>query len=646
MANLKRDEEFYSLLQPILQEFQPGKKQKQGNDMFLDKLSRYPDLVERAETAEIYRDHMFADEKNIEKAYRRYLYELKEIAAVRDMYGATIAVEGKSKHFKGIYDLLNENDTLRDKVLAAKERLRLPDNFEYTLPVEGIFNYSLFEDRTNRYVKGKDGEQYLRVASNEVRRNELLRQLSDLPYEDIIDKVFDLREQLVELTGNDNYKIPATTYKREFVTLREKIGRKLADKAGISEEIAGLDQHYQYRFLTDRWNKIVEKSNDSTPVLSDFVAKQLRNLRSDVTVLTDYQKLAIALKERGIIVSDIKVHKNMSVKDKIKAYRQQLGDVLKSNLDQVADIVGKNSPAYLDLVESQKGDNVSLYDTTVKELSKELGFTEERTDNLVKRKVPLSSWQQIADDVKARRSAEKERLFDGALTSQSAFSEAWKSNGWLRRLVDYREVKKKDGTTVKIPNGVTKFKDSYYRNGIDDDALARAREQEKNRLLGMSFEDFNREYQSSGEVRSLFPRVAVTDTNNNPVTSNGKPVTKPEGLTRFNGSWYRDGVDKEKLEKDFSTVVGDSKEKIQVAKDKISDIKQSRIDRLDADIKNQDAAGHDVTRKKELSAKLQQRLDDFVERKYDYPDIGSLDRRAAAVKAAAEELSVSLHQNH
>lgn len=598
MAKLTRDDKLYEKLKGILQDYDI--KYKSSGDIFADLYEKiaYDDLRQEADS--------LVDLASLSgKELKAELYRIKE-------------------------------ESYERRILEIKDKLQQVgfENFQY--------DYDLEKQRAR---KTDHKTKYGRISA-EVYHNELLRQLSDLPYgsETIKGKLYvkapdiiaNLRKQLSSLTGED-YQVSKTTVKREFITLRESIGKALVEKEGFADDFAAADPHYRYRFLADRWNKAVNKN--SSLVAKDFVSRQLSNLQSDVGVLKAYQDLTAQLVQKGVMPVDIKIAENLSVRDKIQEYRRQLGSILNSNLYQVVDIVGTHNPAYLDLVQSQ-GETSPLYRDTVKELSKELGFSDTKTDNFVKRKVPLSSWQKIADDVRARHFAEKERLFNGDLTSQSEFSEAWKSKGWVRRLVDYREVKKRDGTTVKIPEGVTKFKDSYYRNGIDDGALASARKQEKSRLLGISFEDFNREYQSSGEVRSLFPRIAVTDIYGNPVIHNGKPVTRLDGLTRFNGSWYRDIVDQLKLLNDYSAVVKDSFDEISAAKQKISDIKQNRIDKLDADIKNQEATGHDATRKKELLGELQQRLKDFTERRYDYENIGSFDRRVVAVKAAAEELSV------
>lgn len=532
MVKLNRDEELYRLVKPIIDNFR-FEDSKPGEDIesILRNKIRYDSLQQRVS---------WVDENLLTKKDRiKELISAKEESALYDLGFLDIEIAKNPVLNRRLADI--GLSRIHDK----KEKRRLDKLWAKGQLSTGtlFFDDSLTAERTNRTVKGKDGKTYQRSGTNEAVLNDRLRQLSDAVHPDIENTVNDLREAYVDVTGMEakNYKIPGTTYLRESVVLRTKIGKALVEKEDLASDFHNADPNYQYRFLADRWLKQKDNSNF---VLKDFLQKQLKLVTGDKNVLESYKEVAQRLKQEGKIVADIKISDKLSVHDQIQQYRKALS----GNVYDVVDVMPRSSPVYLDLVTSQKNSNPELYKATIKELS------DEKVSSLP---------QQMFEDINKYRSEEKSRLFSSSV-SQEEFSEAWKSKGWLRRLVDYREVKKKDGSSVMVPVGITRFNDQYYRNDFD----------------------------------------------------------------------------KKKLEEDFLTFIGDSKERISAAKQKIISVKESRIEQLQKDIEDRKQKNLNTSKKEELLNKLTERLDAFKSKDYSYSSVGSLDKRAAIIKAAAEELTI------
>lgn len=535
MAKLIKDEELFNLLQPVIKEYLTVGGDK-SSDALIKKLARYPDLEDKAFAAITYPDHMFGHEKKFDRALRSYLFDLKEEAVHRDI--------------AGIYQRLTEEPRLHTKILDVVKKDLDPDIDSTMATVEDVFDETLFHDRTDRWVTGKDGKEYLRQASTEVRRNELLRQLSDLPYVDLPDKIQTLREQYEQISG-ENYDTPATTYKREYVTLRQKLGIAIAKKGNVFDSIKEFDPAYDYRRIADRIGRL--NNGTLSKEQQEFLEQQVRYLNSDVSVLRDYEKLA------SQISVDIKLPKSMSVKDKISEYRKQLGGRLQEISGNVD--ISKKSLAYLDLVESKKKDNPELYKKTVEELSKEPGIGGYRAARWSTKKnpVPLTAWQEIGLAVQQR----KEQL--------------------------------KVSTRVEL-------------------------EQD-------TWDNFNRKV--SGEDPKYRSSWGWEETKRD----DGTVARHLKGVTKFNGKFYRDSVDREQLLADYANKTNDDVTRIVEAKKRI-------LDNLNREIQEQKQADRSVAKLEERLVKQQQDIVALEQKSYSYDNIGSYDRRAATVKEAADLLSV------
>lgn len=532
MAKLNRDEELYQLVKPVIDNFRfEDSKPGENIESILRNKIRYDSLRQRVS---------WVDESLLTKKDRiRELISAKEESALYDLGFLDIEITKNPTLNRRLADIglsriRDEKEKRRLGKLWAKGQLSTGTLF---------FDDFLTEKRTNRTVKRKDGKTYQRSGTKEAILNDRLRQLSDAVYPDIEDTVNDLREAYVDVTGMEakNYKIPGTTYLRESVVLRTKLGKALVEKENLTSDFRNVDPNYQYRFLADRW--MLQKDSNNF-VLRDFLQKQLNLATGDKAVLESYKEVAQRLKQEGRLTGDIKISDKLAVRDQIQQYRKALS----GNVYDVVDVMPRSSPVYLDLVTSQKNSNPDLYKATVKELS------DEKVSSLPR---------QMFEDINKYRSEEKSRLFSSSV-NQEEFSKAWKEKGWLRGSVTHEEIKKADGSSVTVPVGVTRFNDQYYRNDID----------------------------------------------------------------------------KKKLEEDFSTVVSDSEKKILAAKQKIISAKESRIQQLQKDIEDRKKKNLDTSKKEELLTKLKERLDNVKNKDYSYGTVGSLDKRAAIIRATADELTV------
>lgn len=541
MAKLKRDDELYKLLTDEVfsyYDLEPG--DGSNDDLIENKMTGYDELQKEARYAKDHFETMFGGEKNPKKALRRYLVDLKE--------------EAMQKDIDLIYRSIDAIPILKNKILEIVKQGMDPDIRDSPdrpkISVKDIFDETLFHERTDRWVTGKDGKKYLRAVSRETKRNELLRQLSDLPYPELPGKVKELREQYLDISGEQEYTVPATTYKREYVTLRQKIGKLVAEKGGITGSIERLDPAYDYRRIADKVGKL--QDGNLSKEQQEFLDRQVRYLEGDVAILMSYKELAEQLKLEIKPPSD-----KLSVKDQILQYRKQLGDRLQEISGNVD--ISKKSLAYLDLVESKKGNNPTLYQETVADLAKEPGIGEYRAKRWSsgEKTVPLTAWKSRASDIIKKQEERRQFLFSDSTTFED-FQEAWKDHPENRGLVAWKPLydkdgkpvlRKKDGKKVMIPEGVTKFGDKYYRTGIDDKILADTKRNMTEELFSAftSLEDFRKLWKKP-EYRSLIPWVQAINKNGAPVNrSDGSPLMVPEGVTRFEGHVFRTDTDSEAL---------------------------------------------------------------------------------------------------
>lgn len=708
MAKLKRDDELFNMLQDILYvyDLEPGDG---SNDDLIEKMHGYDELEKKAKDAAEHFQTKFKGEKNPEKALRRYLVSLKE--------------EAMQKDIELIYGLIDDDPTLKNRILKIVEQGIDPeiraDIDPSTLSVKDIFDESLFHERTDRWVTGKNGKEYLRATSMETRRNELIRQLSDLPYPELPDKITALREQYVQISEK-KYKAPATTYKREYVTLRQRIGKLVAEKGGIVDSIERLDPAYDYRRIADKVGKL--QGGNLSKEQQEFLDRQVRYLEGDVAILRSYKELAEKFKAEVKPPSD-----KLSVKDQILQYRKQFGERLQE-ISGNADI-SKKSLAYLDLVESKKGDNPQLYQETVADLAKEPGIGEYRAKRWSSgdRTVPLTAWKSRASDIIKKQEERRQFLFFDS-TAFEDFQEAWKDPK-NRSAVVWKKAKdkngnpvlRKDGKPVMVPEDITKFAGKYYRTGIDDKILADTKRSMTEELFSAftSLEDFRKLWKKP-EYRNLVSWAQAKDKNGAPVNrADGSPLMVPKGVTRFEGhvfrtdtdrealaaakqeraarlkaatrteleqdswedfnrkiqgedpkyrsSWYwkeetdangkvtkryldklvsfggnryREGIDDQRLADDFARTVGEAPSTAEAAKQRILAVKQGQIDQLTVDIAAARTAGKDVSGLEGALERKREQLAKLESRDYSYSHIGSLDKRAAFIKEAADRLSV------
>lgn len=425
---MKRDDELLGLLKPILLSHPISTKGDSSNESLFKKIS-YPDLVEEAETYLNYGDIAFG--KNYKKSVRRELFRIKE--------------ESFTREIEDIYKKISDSPELESKVLDIVKTM-YPD--DPNPEVTDIFDETLANSRiNNKVIKSKSGD-YVRTTTMEATRNELLRQLSDLPYPELQDKVLSLREQYKAFSGK-SYKVPATTFKREFVTVRQLLGREIAKSSGALDKISQLDPSYDYRKIADKVGKI--ENGTLSEQQQSVIEQQVRNLENDVSILRSYEELAVKTDKNP------RPPENLSIKDKISFYRRELAgslDILESKTD-----VSKTSAAFLDLVEDQKKNNPELYKRTAKKLSQELNFDERRTQNLSNKKVPLTAWKDIEASIKSRR----QEIFNPT-TSLERFRELLQDPKY-RSSLERRII---DGKPAGFL-GIEKFDGQYYRTTVDNE---------------------------------------------------------------------------------------------------------------------------------------------------------------------------------
>lgn len=363
------------------------------------------------------------------------------------------------------------DDAQRHQLYYLKEKSyeRRIDEIKTMLGQEGLgnfqYDYGLEKDRAR---KTEHKTRYDKVSA-EVYHNELIRQLSDLPYgSEVInrrlyvkpsDSLVAARERYETLT-EETWKIPKTTFKHEAVMLGNKIGKAVAEKGGVADEISALDPHYNYRSLAKRYSKA---SKASSFVLLSFAEKQVSRLKTDIDILKSYEEQVERLRERGILAGDVRVSENLSVKDKIKQYRK----ILSGNVYDVADVAPSTTPALLDLVEHRKDSDRSLYNSTAKDLAGELQLSDRKAQQLSEKNVPLSAWKKIADDIATKKAEKKQELLTAPF---DVFQKEWEEPR-NRSLFGEIPVKKKDGTTTYIYDGIERFDGKVYRTGVDSDKL-------------------------------------------------------------------------------------------------------------------------------------------------------------------------------
>ena len=455
MAKLNRDEELYRLVKPIIDNFRfEDSKPEEDIESILRSKIRY-DVLRQGVS--------WFDENLLTKKDRiRELISAKEESALYDL--------GHLDNEIAENPVLNRRlaDIGLSRIHDKKEKRRLGKLWAKGQLSTGtlFFDDFLTEERTNRTVKRKDGKTYQRSGTNEAILNDRLRQLSDAVHPDIENTVNDLREAYVDVTGMEakNYKIPGTTYLRESVVLRTKIGKALVQNEDLASDFLNADPHYQYRFLADRWLKQKDNSNF---VLKDFLQKQLNLLTGEKAVLASYKEVVQRLKQNGKITGDIEVSDKLSVHDQIQQYRKALS----GNVYDIADIMPSSSPAYLDLVESKKKTDFSLYKNTAKELSKDLGLWDKKTEQLINKNVPLSDWKEISEDIKQRQ----EKLFSPE-TSLEDFRKLWEDRVY-RNSVSWTVVKNKEGREIRVPEGITRFNGKVFRTEADKEFYAKFKDE-------------------------------------------------------------------------------------------------------------------------------------------------------------------------
>ena len=455
MAKLNRDEELYRLVKPIIDNFRfEDSKPEEDIESILRSKIRY-DVLRQGVS--------WFDENLLTKKDRiRELISAKEESALYDL--------GHLDNEIAENPVLNRRlaDIGLSRIHDKKEKRRLGKLWAKGQLSTGtlFFDDFLTEERTNRTVKRKDGKIYQRSGTNEAILNDRLRQLSDAVHPDIENTVNDLREAYVDVTGMEakNYKIPGTTYLRESVVLRTKIGKALVKNEDLASDFSNADPHYQYRFLADRWLKQKDNSNF---VLKDFLQKQLNLLTGEKAVLASYKEVVQRLKQNGKITGDIEVSDKLSVHDQIQQYRKALS----GNVYDIADIMPSSSPAYLDLVESKKKTDFSLYKNTAKELSKDLGLWDKKTEQLINKNVPLSDWKEISEDIKQRQ----EKLFSPE-TSLEDFRKLWEDRVY-RNSVSWTVVKNKEGREIRVPEGITRFNGKVFRTEADKEFYAKFKDE-------------------------------------------------------------------------------------------------------------------------------------------------------------------------
>lgn len=631
---IKRDDKLYNLIRPLLEQYryERPKKDQDFQQILLDKI-RYPELQEIAS------DYVKKHETGLllDKDFKRELISLKEESAGKSIDDLIVSIT-KSDPF--LRNSLLEMGLSRVHDGEAREKFRsyVADR---SMPVASVFfDYNLIRQRTVRTVKNKKGELYERKGTQEATLNDMLRQLSDAAYPDIEDKVKNLRKTYVDLSGDNDYKIPGTTYLRESVVLRQKIGKLIAEKGNVSDDIKHLDPNYNYRRIADKIGNL--ESGTLSKEQQEFLDRQIRYLKSDISILEDYGKLTQQLGE------SFEPAKNLSVRDKISEYRKRLSGRLQEISGNAE--ISKKSLAYLDLVESKKKDNPQLYKETVEELSKDekIGVWRAKQWSGEQKFVPLTAWYSKAADIEKKREERRNVLFSGETTFED-FQEAWKDpkNRGLATWVpatdkDGNQILRQDGTPVMVPKGVTKVEGQFFRTGVDDELLAVAKQERINRLKTAtraeleqaSWEDFNKKIQSDDpKYRSSWYWREETD-------ADGK-VTKRylDKVISFKGNRYREGIDDAKLQQDYSAAVAEDQARISAARQTLISVQEQKIQQLSDIIAKKKAVGGDTTSLEELLKKKQEQLEQQRTKSYDYEGYKNYDKRVAAVKSAADILS-------
>lgn len=632
---IKRDDKLYNLIRPLLEQYRYERPEKGQNlqQILLGKI-RYPDLQEIA------LEYVKSNETGLlpDKDFKRELISLKEDSAGKSIDDLIVSITKSDPFLK---KSLLEIGLSRVHDGEAKEKLRSLVT-DRSIPVASVFfDHNLIRQRTVRTVKNKKGELYERKGTQEATLNDMLRQLSDAAYPDIRDEVNNLRETYVDLSGSDDYKIPGTTYLRESVVLRQKIGKLIAEKGNVSDDIRRLDPNYNYRRIADKIGNL--ESGTLSKEQQEFLDRQVGYLKSDISILEDYEKLAQQLGE------SFEPAKNLSVRDKISEYRKRLGGRLQEISGNAE--ISKKSLAYLDLVESKKKDNPQLYKETVEELSKDekIGTWRAKQWSGEQKSVPLTAWYSKAADIEKKQEERRSVLFSGETTFED-FQEAWKDpkNRGLAAWIpatdkDGNQILRQDGTPVMIPKGVTKVEGQFFRTGVDDELLAVAKQERINRLKTAtrneleqaSWEDFNKKIQSDDpKYRSSWYWREETDPDSK--------VTKRylDKVISFKGNRYREGIDDARLQRDYSAAVVQDQARISAARQTLISVQEQKIQQLSDIIAKKKAAGGDIASLEELLKKKQDQLEQQRTKSYDYEGYKNYDKRVAAVRSAADILSV------
>lgn len=354
------------------------------------------------------------------------------------------------------------------------------DEIKRLLEEEGLGHFRYDDKLEETRARKTEHKTKFNKVSAEVYHNELIRQLSDLPYgSEVIngylyvkpsDSLIEARKQYETLTGK-TWKIPKTTFKHEAVVLDNEIGKALVKNEDVTEEIKALDPHYNYRSLARRYRTASKASNF---VLSSFMEKQISHLKTDVGILQSYEKQVNLLKERGLLTDDVTVPENLSVKDKIEQYRK----ILSGNVYDIADVAPVETPALLDLVEHRKNSDNILYRSTVKDLAGTLQLSDRKAQQLAEKNVPLSAWKKVADDITATKKKLQEE-YDKNVNHYDSLSQL-EFDTELQQLSE-EDLKKKRSS---LPFGYTrKIKGHYYRTGKDKDLISVLDQERKQKII-------------------------------------------------------------------------------------------------------------------------------------------------------------------
>lgn len=427
-----------------------------ANDAPLDEilLSKIRDESLRAQIS--YPDPDLVDEKT----YIQELIRLKEEQASKDLDALKKIINADTDLGKKLVDIrLNEIGS------AAEEALRESYESGNIEAATTFYDEDLAKVRIRKkYVKGKDGQEYLRDTSAETTLNEWLRQLSDTKYPGVTKQAKELRERYIDLSGKQDYKQPGSTLHRETIVLREKIGKEIAKRAGKDiedkvKDLASKGGSLLYRRIADR---IIALDNDVlTTEQQGIINRLMFNFETDVDIFESYKQIAKTL---GL---KVKFKKDQSAVDKVKIYRKELSERLEEIKGRQD--IDKISLGYLDLISANKDKDDEGYTAAKKQL------IEARTDGLWNSRVRnfenpsqgkptenLALWLRYADVAIADQQQRRAELLDPNI-SLERFNELLEDPKY--RHVMPRVSYTKDGKQATRMAG-TRFNNKLYRVGI------------------------------------------------------------------------------------------------------------------------------------------------------------------------------------